>query len=151
MARIEAAGPFSAFPGIDRTLTVLDGAGLRLAVDGQPAVQLTRQSPPFPFPGDSTAAATLLEGPVTDLNVMTRRDHLWHRVRRFETAAPPSLVTVGTTALVVCSEGSVRVAAGGATVELGAFDTLLIDQPSVPLAAPGAAPGQLLLNKIGPR
>jgi uncharacterized protein len=151
MARIEAAGPFSAFPGIDRTLTVLDGPGLRLAVDGHPVVELTPQSAPFPFAGDSTAAATLLAGAVTDLNVMTRRDRLWHRVRRLESGAPQSLVTSGTTALVVCAERSLHVAAAGAVAELGALDTLLIDQPSVPLEFSGGVPGRLLLIEIGPR
>ena len=32
MARVETDGPFSAFPGIDRTLAILEGEGIRLAV-----------------------------------------------------------------------------------------------------------------------
>lgn len=151
MARVEAAGPFSAFPGIDRTLTVLDGAGIRLAVDGQPLAELTPESAPFSFPGDSAAAATLLGGAVTDLNVMTRRARRWHRVRRIDTSEQTPLVLSGTSALIVCTKGSVRLVAAGAAVELGALDTLLIDQPSIPLEAAGATPAHLLLIEIGPR
>ena len=150
MARVEAAGPFSAFPGIDRTLTVLEGPGLRLTVDGHPAAELTPRSAPFSFAGDDEAAAALLDGAVTDLNVMTRRDRLWHRVRRLEPGVQTSLVTSGTTALVVCAQGPVRLAAAGAAAELGPLDTLLIDQPSVRLES-AAAPGHLVLIEIGLR
>jgi environmental stress-induced protein Ves len=151
MARIEAAGPFSAFPGIDRTLTVLDGAGFRLAVDGLPVVELTPESAPFPFRGDSAAAATLLGGTVTDLNVMTRRADWWHRVRRFGSGERVSLRATGATALVVCAVGSARLTACGATAELGALDTLLLAEPSPTIEAAGATPARLLLVEIGPR
>jgi environmental stress-induced protein Ves len=151
MARIEAAGPFSSFPGIDRTLAVLDGAGFRLAVDGLPVVELTPDSAPFPFRGDSAAAATLLGGPVTDLNVMTRRTDWWQRVRRFGSGERLPLRAAGATALVVCAAGSARLTAGGATVELGALDTLVLCEPSPMIEADGAAPGRLLLAEIGPR
>jgi len=148
MARVEAAGPFSTFAGIDRTLTVLDGAGFRLAVDGQPVAELTPRSAPYSFPGDRAAEATLLAGAVTDLNVMTRRDRLWHHVGRVVTGARTSLALSGATALVVCAQGPVRVAAAGAVAGLGTLDTLLIDQPPVLLDVTAAAPGQLVVIEI---
>jgi uncharacterized protein len=150
-ARVEAAGPFSAFAGVDRTLTVLDGAGLRLAVDGYPVAELTPRSAPYAFPGDLAATATLLAGAVSDLNVMTRRDRLWHRVRRCATGAQTPLASTGTIALVVCTQGPVRVAVAREAVELDVLDTLLVDQPAALLEATGAVPGQLLLIEIGPR
>src|SRR5688572_25695921 len=60
MARVESDGPFSAFPGIDRTLTILNGAGILLTVDGRDAIALTPDSAPFAFPGVAPAAATLI-------------------------------------------------------------------------------------------
>ena len=86
MASVTADGAFSAFPGVDRTLSVLSGAGIRLAVDGR-ARDLTAASAPFSFPADRPAEAALLGGPVTDLNVMTRRSAWTHRVRRIDVAA----------------------------------------------------------------
>ena len=35
-AEVESDGPFSAFPGIDRTLMLVEGARLELAVEGVP-------------------------------------------------------------------------------------------------------------------
>src|SRR3954470_15521560 len=49
MAQVANDGPFSSFPGIDRTLLVLAGCGMMLDVDGRPTVTLTRDSPPHAF------------------------------------------------------------------------------------------------------
>lgn len=34
IATVATSGPFSAFPGIDRTLLMLEGRGMRLSLDG---------------------------------------------------------------------------------------------------------------------
>ena len=78
IAEVASDGPFSVFPEIDRTLTILSGDGIALEVDGQPHELLPGR--PFGFPGDSPASARLLGGPVTDLNVMSRRGKVAHQV-----------------------------------------------------------------------
>ena len=83
MAEIMTDGPFSSFAGIDRTLSILEGNGIRLTVGGETTV-LTRESAPFGFPGDAATSAILVDGPVIDLNVMTRRGVIEHRVTRLE-------------------------------------------------------------------
>ncbi len=149
MARVEAAGSFSAFPGVDRTLTVLSGAGFQLAVDGLAAVALTPASAPFAFPGDRPAAATLLGEAVTDLNVMTRRDDWWHRVREL---VPGERAPIdAATALVVCAGGAARLTAAARTADLGALDTLLLAEPPALIEIDVAASGRLLLVELGPR
>ena len=105
MATIAAPGPFSAFAGIDRTLTVLSGAGFRLVLDAQPAVELTPRSAPVSFRGESEASAQLIGGPVTDLNVMTRRDRCWHRVRRRAPGARLPFEAATAMAAVFCVTG----------------------------------------------
>jgi uncharacterized protein len=149
MACVEAAGPFSAFPGIDRTLTVLAGAGFRLAVAGLAAVELTPVSAPFSFPGDRSASATLLGAAVTDLNVMTRREDWWHRVRALVPGERAPVTAA--TALVVCAGGSARVTIAGTTVRLGALDTLLMQEPAPAIEADAVSSGRLLLVELGPR
>ncbi len=151
MALVEAAGPFSAFPGIDRTLTVVAGAGFSLAVGEQPAVELTRRSPPFAFEGDRSAQASLIGGPVSDLNVMTRRERCWHRVRRCAAGGRVPVGNDATTVLVFCADGAARLGAAGAVAELRAFDTLLIERSAGPLEASTASSAELLLIEIGPR
>lgn len=149
MARVEAPGPFSAFPGVDRTLTVLDGRGIRLALDGRAEVELTPGSAPFPFSGDHAASATLLGGPVTDLNVMTRRDGLWHRVRRLAAEQRTVPATTGDAMLLLCASGSARVVCSGAAFELGALDALLVERPAATLEFAAGAAGNFLLIEIG--
>ena len=43
MALVATDGPFSTFSGIDRTLTILDGQGIDLFVEGQPPTRITDQ------------------------------------------------------------------------------------------------------------
>lgn len=81
-ATVAEDGPFSIFPGIDRTLSVLTGEGIVLSVEGAEAVELKPSSAPYAFPADARTAARLLDGPITDLNVMTRRGAFRHRVKR---------------------------------------------------------------------
>ncbi|MBU6298666.1 MAG: HutD family protein, partial [Alphaproteobacteria bacterium] len=72
MARVAGDGPFSLFANIDRRLAVLEGR-LRLEITGRPPLELSPGSPPVEFPGDVPVNAGVADGPVTDLNVMTRR------------------------------------------------------------------------------
>ena len=68
LADIDRDGAFSAFPGLRRLLTVVDGIVLALVVDGVEHVIEPRR--PFAFDGDAEASASLPEGPVRALNVI---------------------------------------------------------------------------------
>jgi environmental stress-induced protein Ves len=72
LADVACDGPFSRFPGVDRTIMLLEGAGMRLAGDGRD-VELRMPLEPFRFSGDETIECTLLAGPVRDFNAMFRR------------------------------------------------------------------------------
>jgi environmental stress-induced protein Ves len=81
-AEVATSGPFSTFPGVDRTLIVLSDAAMDLTVAGRPPIRLTRDSAPYAFPGDAACAAQLVDGPVRDFNVMSRRACMTHLVER---------------------------------------------------------------------
>ena len=72
MADIQRNGPFSAFPGVDRTLVLLQGAGLVLTGVGEP-LEVRAHYEPVNFSGDVSLECTLTEGPVRDFNLMIRR------------------------------------------------------------------------------
>lgn len=72
VADVVKDGPFSRFAGIDRTLVVIGGAGMRLDGDGHSAL-LSGPYEPYAFSGDDAVACTLLAGPVRDFNLMLRR------------------------------------------------------------------------------
>ena len=82
MAHVGTDGPFSSFPGIDRTLAVLAGAGIALTSDEAGAVTLQRASAPYAFPGEWDVEGRLVDGPIDDLNIMTRRGRWQHRMQR---------------------------------------------------------------------
>jgi environmental stress-induced protein Ves len=72
IAEIEADGPFSHFPGIDRQLVLLDGNGMRLDIDGIES-RLAQRFDVVRFAGGAVVQCRLLDGPTTDFNLMTRR------------------------------------------------------------------------------
>ncbi|MBV1774614.1 HutD family protein [Burkholderiaceae bacterium DAT-1] len=73
IASVATSGPFSLFPGIDRTLLVLDGAGMRLDCADGSAMLLDKPLHPVRFPGETAIESTLLNGPLRDFNLMVRR------------------------------------------------------------------------------
>ena len=74
IATIAAPGPFSVFAGVDRSITLLEGDGVRLFThDGRVAHRLDVPHRPFAFSGDDAIDCALLGGASNDFNVMTRR------------------------------------------------------------------------------
>ena len=130
-ANVARNGPFSSFEGVDRTLAILDGAGLRLEIAGRASIELTASSSPLSFPADLPATAALADGPVTNLNVMTRRGAVEHAVDRLAVAGRRELRVDAGTALLFCRSGSVEVAIGDERAPLEADDTILADPCSV--------------------
>ena len=72
IASVAASGPFSVFAGVDRTIMLLAGDGLRLQAPGLDHLLDTLHAP-FAFSGDAALHCTLLGGESTDLNAMSRR------------------------------------------------------------------------------
>jgi environmental stress-induced protein Ves len=71
MARVDEDGPFSIFPGVERSLTVISGPGFDLRGEGFSL----RADPliPVTFPGDVAISAHSVTQPCEDVNVMTAR------------------------------------------------------------------------------
>lgn len=122
MAPVVAPGAFSVFPDIDRILTVIEGAGLRLTWpedDGEALHCLPGQ--PAAFAGDRACQAELLSGPIVDLNVMTRREGwLAEVVARDRVVPRPGTVHH----LIFAMDGPVEGAVDGVPVQLESRDTL---------------------------
>jgi uncharacterized protein len=127
MADIIADGPFSQFPGVDRTIAVLSGEGLSLSHPGHERLQVTQTSAPVRFPGDAEAKAMLLGGPVSGLNVMTRRGAFTHTVLRLGGGPPRWLMSAATVALVLSRSAGVVLADENGSGELGSGDAALLD------------------------
>lgn len=129
LADVGADGPFSAFPDVDRILTVVEGAGMDLTVGGERRLVDTRYLPQD-FRGDVPTDGRLLAGPVVNLNVMWRRGD--------GRTAPTVAVVHGrlplpADALVVVLDGSAEVAG----LTLGRYDAALLSGEAAVLHAKG--------------
>ncbi len=78
LASIDRAGPFSTFPGVDRTIVWLAGADVRLrSRDGVIDHRLGPPHTPLRFAGEVSIEGEPLGSASTDFNLMTRRGR-WH-------------------------------------------------------------------------
>ncbi|WP_405744483.1 HutD family protein [Streptomyces sp. NBC_01525] len=141
LADVTRDGPYSPLPGIRRVLTVVDGAGLHLTVDGTTHPPLPRHTP-FAFPGAAATDCRLVDGPVVNLNVMVREGRADAEVAvvrggcDLPGGSGPRLVVAlpgGTAAEPGEPDGTAAVpagavvASGGAVVaELGCHDAVLL-------------------------
>jgi uncharacterized protein len=82
MADVTKAGPFSLFPGIDRTISVLEGQGIKLSLPQNQLVVLNKTTEPFAFVGEWEVSCDIVDGPTMDLNILTRRTAFRHHVQR---------------------------------------------------------------------
>nr|WP_295825454.1 HutD family protein [uncultured Azospirillum sp.] len=73
IADVVEPGPFSAFPGYDRLIAVVEGDGMRLSVDGATPVERRRLDPAFAFPGEAPVWCEPTAGPIRDVNLMLDR------------------------------------------------------------------------------
>jgi len=89
LAAIDLAGPFSAFPGFERVLVVMRGAGLRLDHGAAAPIATVPRLQPHRFSGEWPTTATLIDGPVSDFNVLVRRGAAHGSIRVLRADARP--------------------------------------------------------------
>lgn len=123
IAPIVDDGPFSVLTGVHRELTLIEGEGLVLTIDGN--MVACRRGEVVDFSGDAHTHAALTSGPVVDLNVMARAGS----ERTMQIVAAPASITgfdcvVALDGVVVEVEGQTELLAtrdalmGGGPVQL---------------------------------
>jgi environmental stress-induced protein Ves len=125
VADVAQAGPFSRFEGVDRTLVLLDGAGMLLDEAGATHA-LTQPLDVARFAGEAHIDARLVNGATRDFNLMVRRGaargtlEVWREAQRHSIQAQ--------TVLLYCAQGEQDVRVDDdRRVRLEAGDTLRID------------------------
>ena len=127
LATVAADGPFSSFPGVQRTLCVIGGAGIRLQVGDAPVCTLLDDSEPHTFDGEAATSATLIDGAIVDLNVMSRRDRSRHAVRRLSIEGAVRLPVDARPTIVFCQRGELRCRADNDVALLAPEDCMVFD------------------------
>lgn len=144
-AHVGCDGPFSSLPGIDRSLWLVSGAGMRLRAEGGDVV-LKRPLQRFDFAGETAIVAQLLAGPCSDLNMMTRRGVVRANAEVRHEALGDVVVARGETTVLLVLEGELgeassafRLVAGDAVVLVGPGRWQGVGAPATTLVARFAA------------
>ena len=144
LAEIATDGPFSTFPGVDRVLTVIEGQGLMLDVDGR-LLAMDAASPPLAFAGEVEVSARLTDGPIRDLNLMVRRGVWRARTRRLTVPGAAEVAAKAAVTLVLTLD-ILRIARPGGVIDLSPMDAVLLDQGNSNLSLEGR--GRTLISEI---
>jgi len=118
MAPVNDDGPFSRIDCVNRSLVVIEGAGMNLSVDRKKV-----QCEPLQvvqFRGEAVTEASLIDGPILDINLMVRRNDATGNMKILDNAEQAIeasiVVAIGGPAVVFCD---------GAEVNLEQYDALI--------------------------
>jgi len=132
LATITQSGPFSVFPGIDRTLTLVDGAGVVLDVGNERRVALSEREPVVAFPGETHVTATVDCGVTTDFNVMTRRAACNHQLERREVRDFSTLERRSDTTILFLADGeSLNLSSDSERIPMVRYDAVVLEKEDV--------------------
>lgn len=124
IADIGESGGFSTFAGYERVITVLQGDGMSLRVDGQDTRRLLPLDP-FAFSGESHVACTLLGGPIRDFNLIYAPQRYSARLQWL--AGEQRFFSSAGTVLVFSISETLEVTVGNSASQLGRHDCLQLD------------------------
>lgn len=149
IADVEADARFSAFPGVERELVLLEGNGIRLRFDDGATHELLPPHDGLRFSGERPLIGELIDGASRDFNLMWRRDdidaQLW---RRSLVGAMVFFVAPGETWAVHMLAGQAHVSGESeiGTIERGDTAIFRNDGARIRFALDGA--GEALLIRI---
>jgi environmental stress-induced protein Ves len=127
LATIAQSGPFSVFPGIDRSLALVDGDGVLLDF-GEERFVLSPSEPLIEFPGEASVHATVTGSQTTDFNVMTRRGRCRHRLEpRVLRGAEKLKRRSGTTLLFLADGESLTLSSTRERIAMVRYDVVVLD------------------------
>ena len=120
MAPVNEDGPFSRIECVNRSLAVVEGAGMLLSVDRKKLQCLPMQV--VRFRGDAVTEAALTDGPIMDINLMVRRKEAEGEMAMVSDAGLLNGVSI---VVVVAVGGSAQVKSGDSIIELERHDSVL--------------------------
>ena len=127
IADVETDGPFSRFEGIDRTIVLLDGAGMSLTFNDASEHVLKQAFVPFEFVGEAQVSARLIDGATQDFNLMIRRTVA--RGKLTVMREPGAFALASDVRMVFVARGSATLGleVGLGQTTLGAYDAAVFD------------------------
>ncbi len=144
-AQVASSGPFSPFPGYDRTLLILEGDGMELDHGPHGHQRLDVLGSPVAFDGAWPTTGNLLGGPCRDFNVMSRQGACRHTLRVLHPGAEGLRLEAAPTRLLYVLRGGLEVKPSGLALEAG---ELLRVEGTGDLDVASAAPGGAALLAV---
>jgi len=136
IARVASAGPFSAFPGFQRLIMVIEGSGMSLRGLGAADVALERDQPRR-FDGAMAVEGLIPRGPVSDLNVIFDPDHCQARLQVLDGSAPPEAGAASERLLINLALTPIQWRSGDLAAALGYLDAAWLPHPLEPCDCTG--------------
>ncbi|RIJ77442.1 HutD family protein [Nakamurella silvestris] len=149
VAEIAADGPFSVFPRVQRTIAVIDGAGVELTIDG--VARTLAPFVPLTFPGEAITVGHLLDGTTLDLNLMVGQGFAGMMEFVVPNGEDPELIRCapGETVLVIAVDAGLDCDLPGSAVTLDRFDAVRVTGPAE-LILTGNSTGRAAVIRIRP-
>lgn len=148
IAEIESDGAFSAFPGCDRYIALLEGPGMELQFESAEPVRLDRRLRFVRFSGESQAYGRLLGGAVRDFNVIVRRDAVRAEVLHRPLVGPMVFLPDAATTWFVylaTGHGALKDAAG---MQIEAGESLVLEPGDATRTRVFSGGGEVVLIKL---
>ncbi len=146
IADVRVSGDFSLFPGVDRTILLLDGRGMMLHNSDGSIHALTAPFRPWRMRGDDPVRASLLNGSARDFNVMVRRGRVDASVQVWQSET--SLPNLRGDAVFYCPRGSFAISVtNGEDVVIAADSAFRVSAGAEVRIAP-AAPNAILIGVL---
>ncbi|MRW92556.1 HutD family protein [Duganella sp. FT80W] len=128
LATISQDGPFSVFPGIERSLALVDGDGVLLDF-GDERFVLSPSEPLIEFDGEDAVHATVTGQHTTDFNVMTRRGRCRHRLEPRLVQGSATIQRRGGTTLLFLAEGEgLTLSSARERIAMVRYDTVVMTE-----------------------
>ncbi len=149
VATISQSGPFSRFDGYLRNISVLEGGGMHLDIDGHSGA-LIRPFCATDFQGASQVYCRVIDGPLLDFNVIYRADRFQASVKWSD---QPDWHYEGGTRLLLNAGDALTVNSAGQQFLLHRYDCLLTDGDEVLSVSdfPGTSFARVTLSDINRR
>ncbi|MER2555501.1 MAG: HutD family protein [Thauera sp.] len=150
LAELREAGAFSSWPGVSRSLMLLEGAPVRLDVDGK-QVLLDRRGGLLCFSGSAPVFAWP-DGAALDAGVMSRDRLCRQHSRVLQVSGSSVLVRSAPEAVLLLAEGESLVVESAETrVRLGRHDALLLGRDDAfELQLSASSPARVLFAEFAP-
>jgi environmental stress-induced protein Ves len=153
IADVAQDGGFSAFTGLQRIITVLEGRGVQLTVDGREQAPLApRQA--YAFSGDAHVQCRLLDGPIRDFNLIYAPARYHARLQWVTGAGPWTFHSAARSVLVLNVGAALTVGIDAAVHTLPSrYDCLHVEgqEGLAEYRLEGAAPLDACVIELSPR